>query len=161
YTATDPNAAIDQTLLRFPTSSTDQVFRGFMGMLPFQVEDRWQARDANAFVSGALMGSTRLGARSLDFSDGASFGGAQGIVKTRSGTNTAEQISLLVFGTGTSKGTSSTDIDFLDFNGDGYPDVVGGGSVQATLPNGALEGQRIPLGGPGQVRQSKVESDNV
>ncbi len=158
---TDPTAPIDQTVLRLPTSQTDQVFRNFMGMLPFQVEDRWQGRDANAFVSHALMGSTRLGARNLNFSDGTSFGAAQGIVKTGSATNTAEQISLTVFGVGTSNGTSSTDIDFIDFNGDGYPDVVGGGSVQATLPNGALDGRRISLAGPSQVRQSAVESDNV
>ena len=160
YTATDPAAPIDQTLLRMPTSDTDQVFRNFMGMLPFQTEDRWRARDTNAFVSGALMGATRLGARTLVFSDGTSFGGARGIVKTAGAINTAGQISLLVFGVGTSNGTSATDIDFLDFNGDGYPDVVGAGSIQATLPNGALEGRRISVGAFAKVRQAEVESRN-
>src|SRR5262249_4605685 len=65
------------------------------------------------------------------------------------------------FGVGTSNGNGRTDIDFLDFNGDGYPDVVGGGSLQATLPNGALEGRRIGLGGPGEGRSSTVQSDNI
>jgi hypothetical protein len=48
-----------------------------------------------------------------------------------------------------------------DFNGDGYPDWVGGGSVQAMLPNGALGNQRISLNGPAAVRQSLVVSNNV
>jgi len=30
----------------------------------------------------------------------------------------------------------------IDFNGDGYPDVVAGNSLQATLPNGALGGPK-------------------
>jgi hypothetical protein len=174
YTPADPAAPIDQTLLRLPTAnstdpSADPVLRSFVGMLPFQIENRWQARDANAFVSdtfpnfppGSFMSPTRAGARIINLSDGTTFGGAQGIVKTGSATNTANGISLLVFGTGTSNGTSSTDIDFIDFNGDGYPDVVGGGTVQATLPNGALEGRRIGLGSPAAVRQSAAESDNV
>jgi RHS repeat-associated protein len=166
YTPTDPTAPIDQTILRFPVNTgdpqhPDPVLQRFLGMLPFQAENRWDARSTNAFVSGALMGSTRLGARIADLPDGTTFGGGQGIVKTGSSQNTAGSISLLVFGVGTSNGTSGTDIDFFDFNGDGYPDVVGGGSLQATLPNGALDGRRIALGGPGQVRSSTVESDNI
>ena len=157
---TNANAPIDQTVLRFPVDENDQVFRQFIGMLPFQTEDRWRARDTNAFVSGAIMGSTRLGARILEFSDGTGFGGARGIIKTLSGRNAAGNISILVFGVGRSDGTSATDIDFLDFNGDGYPDVVGAGSVQATLPNGALEGRRISVGAFPRVRQAEIVSNN-
>jgi RHS repeat-associated protein len=160
YTASDPAAPVDQTQLRLPLSDTDQVIRRFMGMLPFPTEDRWRARDTNAFVSGGLMGATRLGVRSLVFADGTGFGGARGIVKTSGAANTAGQISLTVFGEGTSNGTSSTDIDFIDFNGDGYPDVVGAGSIQATLPNGALEGRRISTGVFSKVRQADIESRN-
>ena len=65
-----------------------------------------------------------------------------------------------MFGIGQSDGTSFTDIDFLDFNGDGYPDVVGAVSIQATLPNGALEGRRISTGVFAKVRQAEVESTN-
>jgi hypothetical protein len=136
------------------------VFRQFIGMLPFQTEERWRARDTNAFVSGAIMGSTRFGARILTFADATEFGGARGIIKTLSGRNVAGNISILVFGVGRSDGTSATDIDFLDFNGDGYPDVVGAGSVQATLPNGALEGRRIGVGVFPKVRQSENVSNN-
>jgi RHS repeat-associated protein len=161
YNGTNATGPIDQSVLRLPLSETDQVFRQFIGMLPFQTEDRWRARDTNAFVSGGLMGATRLGARTLEFSDGTGFGGARGIIKTLGARNTAGNISLLVFGVGRSDGTSFTDIDFLDFNGDGYPDVVGAGSVQATLPNGALEGRRIDVGAFAKVRQAEVESDNV
>jgi RHS repeat-associated protein len=160
YNGNNANAPIDQSVLRFPVDENDQVFRQFIGMLPFQTEDRWYARDTNAFVSGAIMGSTRFGARILVFSDGTGFGGARGVIKTMGGRNAAGNISILVFGVGRSDGTSATDIDFLDFNGDGYPDVVGSGSVQATLPNGALEGRRIPVGAFAKVRQAEVVSNN-
>jgi RHS repeat-associated protein len=157
---TNADAPIDQSVLRFPVDENDQVFRQFLGMLPFQTEERWRARDTNAFVSGAIMGSTRLGTRILEFSDGTGFGGARGVTKTLSGRNAAGNISILVFGEGESRGTGATDIDFLDFNGDGYPDVVGAGSVQATLPNGALEGRRIGVGVFPKVRQAEIVSNN-
>jgi RHS repeat-associated protein len=184
YTPTDPAAPIDQTLLRLPTSQSDQVFGQFMGMLPFQAENSWQARAANnafvidgqttpasAFVSntfngmsGSFMGSTRLGARTMNV-DSTSFGGAQGIVKTGSSVNTAfgPSFTLILgsFGFATSNGTTGSDIDFFDFNGDGYPDVVSGGSLQATLPNGALGSQRFSLAGQSQVRQSATVSNNL
>src|SRR5262249_38783792 len=172
-----PPPRSDQPLLPLPATPTDAhtvdpVFQRFLGMLPFQNDGRWQARDANAFVSnrftmsdgtdvfGSFMGATRAGARTISLSNGTEFGGAQGIMKTGSAVNNAGSISLLFFGHGESTGTTSSDIDFLDFNGDGYPDVVGGGTVQATLPNGALGGQRIGLGSPPQVRQSSDDSIN-
>ena len=160
YNGTNANAPIDQSVLRLPVDVNDQVLRQFISMLPFQAEDRWRARDTNAFVSGGLTGSTRLGARILEFSDGTGFGGARGVIKTMGGRNAAGNISILVFGVGRSDGTSATDIDFLDFNGDGYPDVVGAGSVQATPPNGALEGRRIPVGAFAKVRQAESVSNN-
>jgi RHS repeat-associated protein len=160
YNGSDATGPIDQSVLRLPLSETDQVFRQFIGMLPFPTEDRWRARDTNTFVSGGLMGATRLGARTLEFTDGTGFGGARGIIKTLGARNVARNISVLVFGLGRSDGTSFTDIDFLDFNGDGYPDVVGAGSLQATLPNGALEGRRIDVGAFAKVRQAEVVSIN-
>src|SRR5262249_49087981 len=133
YTPADPSAPIDQTLLRFPVPPSDPhtidpVFQRFLQMLPFQNDNRWQARDASAFVSdrfttsagmvvfGSFMGPTRAGARTISLSDGTEFGGARGIVKTSSAVNNAGSISLLVFGHGESTGTTSSDIDFLDFN---------------------------------------------
>jgi Salmonella virulence plasmid 65kDa B protein/Insecticide toxin TcdB middle/N-terminal region len=190
YTPSDTGgtAPIDQTLLRFPTTAQDPVLSQFFGMLPNeagtpplqiltanppnappnppQVLPRWQARSDNAFVAGGLMGSTRLGDRVPNLTDGTglSFAGAAGITKTGSSTNTAVSGTFtmgLSFGVGTANGTNGSDIDFIDFNGDGYPDVVAGGSVQPTLPNGALGSQRIGLAGQSQVRQNAQSNFDV
>ncbi|NJO55353.1 MAG: RHS repeat protein [Rhodospirillales bacterium] len=160
YTGIDATSPIDQAVLRLPTSETDPVLRRFLGMLPFPTENRWRVRDPNAFVSGATMGATRLGDRVLDVSDGGSFGGARGVVKTGSSRNRAGAISILSFGPGRSEGTGASDIDFFDFNGDQYPDVIGAGSVQATLPNGALGG-RIGVGVFPKVRQNETVTRNL
>src|SRR5262249_56134041 len=117
-----------------------------------------QAGSGSGLVSGGLVGATRVRARIADLPDGTTFGGGKGIIKTGSSTNTALgasfSVTVVSFGASESDGTSGTDIDFLDFNGDGYPDVVAGGSLQATLPNGALEGRRIVLNGQSQLRRS-------
>src|SRR5215467_10240419 len=148
--ADDGMGPIDQTILRFPvpqgpTSTTqDPVLGRFVGALPNeagtpavqiltnnppQILPSWQARSSSAFTAGGLMGSTRLGNRvPTAVSNGAGFGGATGVVKTGSSTNVAASATFsmgLSFGVGTSNGTAGSDIDFLDFNGDGYPDVVG------------------------------------
>src|SRR5262249_25608936 len=125
---------------------------------------RWQARSDNAFVSAGLMGSTRLGARIADLPDGTTFGGGQGIIKTGSSTNTALgasfSVTVVSFGAAESDGTSGSDIDFLDFNGDACPDGVAGASRQAPRPTGAPEGRRIVPNGQSQVRRSTNTSLN-
>src|SRR5262249_5273475 len=180
----DPSAPIDQTVLHFATSGTDPVLNQFMGMLPFQAENppRWQARAArvpttatnpippsqftgSAFVARAILGATRLRAPTIHPPARTPFGGARAVVKNLSSHNEAFKTSFPdddSFGPGTASGTSTTNIDFFDFNGDGYPDVVGGGSIQATLPNGALGSQRISLANSqAQVRQNAVTNNNL
>src|SRR5262249_13911468 len=119
----------------------------------------------SAFIVGAIMGATRLGARTVDLPDGTTFGGAPAVVKNLSSHNEAFKGTFTdddSFGPGTASGTSTTNIDFFDFNGDGYPDVVGGGSIQATLPNGALGSQRISLANSqAQVRQNAISNINL
>src|SRR5215813_7300334 len=138
---------------------------------PPQILPRWAARSGSAFTAGGLMGSTRLGNRvPTAVSDGTGFDGATGVVKTGSSTNVAASATFsmgLSFGVGTSNGTAGSDIDFLDFNGDGYPDVVGSTSIQPTLPNGVLGGQSIGLtrqlsaNDTSQIRQNAINSFNV
>lgn len=57
---------------------------------------------------------------------------------------------ILGFGGGASSGLSRSVIDFLDMNGDGYPDAVTADEVQFTNQNGGLEEapEEVDLGGP-------------
>ena len=178
YTATDPAAPIDETLLRLPTSKTDDVFKRFVGMLPIQTgnppvairESAAGSGPAPSPLAGALRQRFRV--RRPDGFDPARRPHRRPTrrhdLRRRPGHRQDRQLHehrpvryvlrhSLSFGAAESDGTSGTDIDFFDFNGDGYPDVVAGGSLQATLPNGALEGRRIGLNGQSQVRQSAVD----
>ncbi len=161
YNGNNALAAVDESVLRQPTTQDDQVFRSFIGMVPFQNEDRFRVQDPDAWIAASRMSATRLGVKFLDFSDGGSFGGARGIVRFGGARNRAGSISVLAFGAGRSSGDNWSDIDFLDLNGDRYPDIVGGGSVQPTLSNGGLEDARLGVGAFGRVRESQSETFNV
>ena len=151
---------IDQSLLRQPQNNAEAERRAFSAMLPFPNEDRWRLASRDAFVAAAQMGATHIGSGIVGVT-GAGFGGARGVVRTGGSRQAAVNISVSVFGAGVTQGEAWSDIDFLDFNGDSYPDVVGGRGLQATLPNGALGAQRIDLGAFERVRESSTLALNA
>lgn len=57
-------------------------------------------------------------------------------------------------------GTARGELDYLDMNGDGFPDVVGAGGVQYTDPTGVLGATRGSVPG-GAVRASDTVSGNA
>ncbi|MCX5389192.1 SpvB/TcaC N-terminal domain-containing protein [Streptomyces sp. NBC_00094] len=57
-------------------------------------------------------------------------------------------------------GTARGELDYLDMNGDGFPDVVGAGGVQYTDPTGVLGTTRGSVPG-GAVRASDTRSGNA
>ena len=59
----------------------------------------------------------------------------------------------------TSSGSSNGVLDFIDLNGDGYPDIVGQTQVQFTLPTGGLGSTANIMGGT--LRTSNSTEDNV
>ncbi len=159
----DPLCAlpIAESQLVVPVSDNDPVIDVFLQMVPFVERDQWRAQDEEAWISAERMSASRLGVNFLDFPDGSKLGGGRGIVRLGGAKTTSENLSLLGFGVGSSSGTNWSAVEFLDFNGDRYPDVVGGGEVQPTLPNGALAADRIVVGGFGRVRKSDSETCNI
>ena len=108
----------------------------------------WGAADGDVFVSAGLHGPSRLGSAELAVPDaqglvdgvtvtrlsrstqtatgiGAGFGGVNA---SRSEVNDAESVGL---------------VDYLDLNGDGFPDVVGYGGVQYTASDGRLNSTAV------------------
>jgi RHS repeat-associated protein len=161
YNGSKSPAPIEESLLRIPTGEKDEVYKQFLGMLPFPADENWHVQDRDSWIGPYGMSSTRKGIKYLDFTDGSDLGGAGGIIRMASGKNQAVSLSLLAFGAGVSEGANWSDVDFLDFNGDRYPDVVGGGKVQATWPNGGLSEQRYGVGVFGRVRESKNTNINI
>ena len=60
----------------------------------------------------------------------------------------------------TSSGRGLTKLTMMDMNGDGYPDVVGDGGIQYTLPTGGLS-QEISLADPTAIIESASSSTAV
>ena len=161
YNGRDGAIAIDESRLRLPANDSDTATKDFVQMVPFPHEDYWRAEDKDCWIGAVKMSASRLMVKHLAFPDGSSFGGGRGVQRYGGGFNAAAGISALSFGAGASHGNNWSDVDFLDFNGDRYPDVVGNGAVQTTLPNGALGAMRFSVGGFGHVRESTADSFNV
>jgi RHS repeat-associated protein len=170
YNGRDGGVAVDETRLRLPPDCGNsqacrdeqrEVARDFVGMVPFLDEDHWRAEDEECFIGATTMSASRLGINFLDFPDGSGFGGARGVVRYGGADSFAVGAFVLSFGAGVTEGSNWSDIDFFDFNGDRYPDVVGGGKVQSTLPNGALDANRADMGAFDRVREGESEVFNV
>lgn len=116
----------------------------------------WRGPDDAAWLLGGQSSASRLG---LDLvgvpcpSDLGSGTGDAGRAVPRIGnsTNVGAGVGAFIAVTG-SVGTSSSEVDFIDLNGDGFPDPLGNGRVQFTLPNGGLEERNRPLPAAGEVR---------
>jgi RHS repeat-associated protein len=165
YNGEETTQPVDEARLRLPLDQDDEAADFFVPMVPFLDENRWRAEDEDSWIGAGQMSASRLMVDYLDFPTGDTFGGGQAVVTYGGGENIAVGggvgFEVLSFGGGVSEGTNWSDIDFTDFNGDGYPDVIGAGQVQTTLPNGALEAERIPVGGFERVRENENENTNV
>lgn len=108
---------------------------------PAPASDRWQAQP-DVWVAPDSMSSSRQGTESVIVPTAADFAGATAVPKM----SRCQQLSLtgsVSVGIGSLGGSIATgdctgDLDYLDMNGDGFPDVVGSGGIQYTAPTGAL-----------------------
>jgi len=100
----------------------------------------WRGGKDNLFGSAAQAGSSRLGPDSVGLPGVNQIVGAQGVTRYSMSEQDAFVAGLGgVIGGSLAWGRSKGYIDFLDMNGDGFPDVVGSGGVQYTGPRGALQ----------------------
>lgn len=131
--------------------------------LPSPSDAQWQAGE-HSWVSAGGASSSRLGVESIDLPSPADFGNATAVPRL----SRSEQISLTgsvgggvgSVGGSIATGESTGEVDFLDMNGDMFPDVVGAGGIQYTDPTGAL-GATSGAMPDGVVRRSDNVSGNA
>lgn len=125
---------------------------------PLPAQDRWAGADDNTWVAAGTTTSSRLGSDTIDVATDADFAGATGPARRsrtkQLSTSLGAGIPGLPIGAGASvaRGKSTGDVDFLDLNGDRFPDVAGSGGVQYSDMYGGLGSKRGSLGG--KVRES-------
>jgi RHS repeat-associated protein len=135
----------------------------FVQLTPVPARARWEADD-NTFVTAAGVSSSRLGGAAITLPDKADFDNVTAVPRV----GTSSQISLTgsiggtigSIGGSVATGDSDGELDYLDLNGDRFPDIVGRGGVQYTDPTGQLGATRSSIP-DGAVRRSSSSSGNV
>jgi RHS repeat-associated protein len=131
--------------------------------VPQPERNRWGSGE-DLWISGGTVASSRLGGQSIGLPTAADVSGTRAVPRM----SRSEQISVTgniggpvgSVGGSIATGTSTGELDYLDMNADGFPDVVGAGGIQYTDPTGVLSATRggIP---DGAVRSSENVTGNA
>ncbi|HEY6000820.1 MAG TPA: SpvB/TcaC N-terminal domain-containing protein [bacterium] len=132
--------------------------------MPWPATSIWLGPDDRTWAAAGLVSPSRLGAD--DVRVPGSGGLALGPAVRRHSTSFQAVAGGGFFIAGFSKtidAWTTGDVDYLDMNGDLFPDVVSGGHVQYTSPLGALEAAKTAVDGfaGDEVRRTGIDSWNV
>ena len=126
---------------------------------PLPGQDRWAGADDNTWVAAGTAASSRLGADTIDVATDADFAGATGPARRGRTSQISTTFGVGPLGGSLASGRGTGEVDFLDLNGDRFPDVVGSGGVQYSDMIGGLGGTRGSVGG--KVRESDSSAFSV
>jgi RHS repeat-associated protein len=125
---------------------------------PLPAQGRWAGADDNTWVTATGAASSRLGLDDISVATDADFAGASAVSRVgrtqQVSTTLGVSVPGIPIGAGASvaRGDTEGQVDFLDLNGDRFPDVVGSGGVQYSDMVGGLGATRGSVGG--NVRES-------
>jgi len=148
----DPTALSNQPGNNLTPSQTyDPKQDRFIILLGDGSRQRWTGYDQEVFVKGANMSSSRLGQKDVSplVINAGTGTGSPGVDKVSKVTSTSYTLGVSVFGglggaSGSySTSTSKTLTDFMDMNGDRYPDVVSQNLIQYTNARGGLSNRTV------------------
>ncbi|ANN18804.1 sugar-binding protein [Amycolatopsis orientalis] len=119
----------------------------------------WAAQDESSWFTGTMATSSRLGADTIDIVTDADVAGDRTVMRRGVTGQVSGTLSAGPFGGTVVGGITAGSVDYVDLNGDRFPDVVGAKEIQFTDMNGALGSRRGTLGG--NVRETDNLSGNV
>ncbi|MGA4979370.1 SpvB/TcaC N-terminal domain-containing protein [Streptomyces cinereoruber] len=126
---------------------------------PVPAKGGWAAQDESSWVTAAMATSSRLGADTIDVVTDADVAGDRAVMRRGVTGQVSATLAAGPFGGTVVGGITAGSVDYLDLNGDGYPDVVGAKEIQFSDMTGALGTTRGTLGG--NVREADNISGNV
>ncbi|MCY0939523.1 SpvB/TcaC N-terminal domain-containing protein, partial [Streptomyces sp. H34-S4] len=126
---------------------------------PVPAKGGWAAQDDSSWVTAAMATSSRLGADTIDIVTDADVAGDRAVMRRGVTGQVSATLAAGPFGGTVVGGITAGSVDYLDLNGDGYPDVVGAKEIQFSDMTGALGATRGALGG--NVREADNVSGNV
>ncbi|WP_344883499.1 SpvB/TcaC N-terminal domain-containing protein [Nonomuraea antimicrobica] len=130
---------------------------------PDPAQRRWGSGE-ESWIAAGTAASSRLGGQSIGLPTAADVSGVRAVPRM----SRSQQISLTggvggevgSAGGSVATGTSSGELDYLDMNADGFPDVVGAGGIQYTDPTGVLGATRGDMP-DGAVRSARNVAGNA
>ncbi|HEY0736351.1 MAG TPA: SpvB/TcaC N-terminal domain-containing protein, partial [Herpetosiphonaceae bacterium] len=128
---------------------------------PSPKANRWAGPDDGAWVTGATSSSSRMGADTIEVPTPDLVAGARAVSRLSRTEQTAIGGGVSFLSGSISTGTSGSELDYLDLNGDRFPDIVADGRAQYTKPTGGLEAQNRALAGLSLPRDSSEEARNI
>lgn len=126
---------------------------------PVPAKGGWAAQDESSWITAAMATSSRLGADTIDVVTDADVAGDRAVMRRGVTGQVSATLAAGPFGGTVVGGITAGSVDYLDLNGDGYPDVVGAKEIQFSDMSGALGAKRGTLGG--NVREADNVSGNV
>ncbi|WP_243374939.1 SpvB/TcaC N-terminal domain-containing protein [Geotalea sp. SG265] len=148
--------------LPLPTSSSPITVtpKDFYIALPEAFQSRWTSADQNWWIAPEVTSSSRLGLQYLSVPTADKFNGAAAPSRITESSQTSAGAGYYVAISGT-KAPSQTILDYMDMNGDSFPDVVGQGRVQYTTMLGPLEPNSTGNLRFGAVRDTETDSLSI
>jgi RHS repeat-associated protein len=161
----DPNALSQQSGDQLSTSQTyDPSKDQFIILVANGNQQRWAGYDPEVFVKGGNMSSSRQGQKDvspLRVNTGGGTG-SPGIDKVSKVTSISYTLGVNVGPAGASKSHSSSTskslTDFMDMNGDRYPDIVSQNLIQYTDARGGLSNRTLSNG---SIQETASSVDGV
>ncbi|MBC6448672.1 SpvB/TcaC N-terminal domain-containing protein [Actinokineospora xionganensis] len=126
---------------------------------PIPAKGGWAAQDDSSWVTAAMATSSRLGADTIDVVTDADVAGDRAVMRRGVTGQVSATLAAGPFGGTVVGGITAGSVDYLDLNGDRFPDVVGAKEIQFSDATGGLGGGRGTLGG--NVRETDNVSGNV
>jgi RHS repeat-associated protein len=145
--------AIDQSLLVWNNNTQASNVTAYL-YVSDPVLNHWAGPDAATWISGSGAASSRIGLKSITMPRGAQFAGASAPPRMSHSHNDSATL-----GVGASTGSSESQVEFQDLNGDHFPDVISQGGVQYTAMTGGLSG--TAGGGIGSARTNTTSAFNA
>ncbi|WP_207679228.1 SpvB/TcaC N-terminal domain-containing protein [Desulfonema magnum] len=123
---------------------------------PDPASHRWRGFDDGTWVGADIQSSSRLGMDNISVPKPENYAGARAVNRLSEGKQTGVFAGLGPAGASVTNGETRGLLDFMDMNGDRFPDVVSDGSIQYSPMIGGLEGNSRAV--PSGIRKSETEA---
>jgi RHS repeat-associated protein len=159
--ATQPIVESDLTQTFSSTSQYDPRTAKAYPFTPSPQDGEWLGPNSGIWVKAGSVSSSRLGAPNLSAAAGSVPAGATAPARVSQTSQTAAGGGVSLLSGSTDGGSTTSDVDYLDMNGSGFPAVVSDGRIQYPDQTGALEPASQAVPGFTSARSSNASSLNV